>query len=198
VKTFVASKNAGKLRELREIFAGSVLDLQTYDGYADVAEDATSYIGNAMLKARTLDRQIRKAGIEAAVLADDSGIEVDALDGRPGVYSARYAGAESSWTQRRAALLEELLGVGEEQRTARFVCVMALIAPSGKPHVALGTVEGRIASREIGANGFGYDSVFYFPPLNRTFAELTAEEKNAVSHRRAAASLLLASLRADG
>lgn len=197
MKTFVASKNAGKLRELREIFAGSALDLQTYDGYADVSEDATSYIGNAMLKARMLDRQIRKAGIEAAVLADDSGIEVDALDGRPGVYSARYAGVESSWTQRRTALLEELLGVAEAQRTARFVCVMALIVPSGKPHVALGTVEGRITSREIGERGFGYDPLFFYPPSNRTFAEFTAEEKNAVSHRRVAASLLLASLRTD-
>jgi XTP/dITP diphosphohydrolase len=131
------------------------------------------------------------------VLADDSGLEVDALDGRPGVFSARYAGAESSWTQRRAALLEELRDVPEERRTARFVCVMAMIVPSGKPHVALGTVEGRITTREIGEGGFGYDPIFFYPPLERTFAQLTAQEKNAVSHRRRAAAVLLDSLRSD-
>jgi XTP/dITP diphosphohydrolase len=193
----VASKNAGKLRELRELFAGSRLDLDTYADYADVSEDATSYVGNAMLKARALDRQIRNAGIEAAVLADDSGLEVDALEGRPGVFSARYAGVESPWTQRRGALLEEMRDVPEAGRTARFVCVMALIAPNGKPNVALGTVEGTITTREIGEGGFGYDPIFFYPPHNRTFAELTPEDKNAVSHRRHAADALLRSLQSD-
>lgn len=193
----MASKNAGKLRELRELFAGSRLDLDTYADYADVSEDATSYVGNAMLKARALDRQVREAGIEAAVLADDSGLEVDALGGRPGIFSARYAG-ETSWTRRRGALLDEMRDVPETQRSARFVCVMALIAPNGKPHVALGTVEGEITVREIGEGGFGYDPIFFYPRLNRTFAELTPAEKNAVSHRRRAADALLGSLHADG
>ncbi len=194
MKTFVATKSAGKLGELRVLFSGSALDVDTYSDYADVSEVAASYVGNAMLKARALHRQIREAGIEAAVLADDSGLEVDALDGRPGVFSARYAGADSSWTQRRSALLEEVGDIPEAGRTARFVCVMALIVPSGEPHVALGTVEGRIATRETGERGFGYDPVFYYPPLRRTFAQLRTEEKNAVSHRRRAADALLASL----
>lgn len=194
MKTYVASKNAGKLREMRELFAGSPLELATYAEFADVDETAASYIGNAMLKARALSRQIHEAGIEAAVLADDSGLEVDALDGRPGVYSARYAGTDSSWTQRRGALLDELQEVPESARTARFVCVMVLIVPSGEPHVAIGSVDGRIAAREIGEGGFGYDPVFYYPPRDRTFAELTADEKNAVSHRRRAADALLSAL----
>lgn len=198
MKTYVATKNAGKLRELQQIFAGSALELDTYADYADVEEDATTYIGNAMLKARALRSQIRAAGIEAAVLGDDSGLEVDALDGRPGLYSARYAGRESSWAQRRGALLEEMQGVAEAGRTARFVCVMALIVPEGGPHVAIGTVEGRITTREIGESGFGYDPIFLYPPFGCTFGELTAEEKNAVSHRRRAADTLLISVASHG
>ncbi|HZY98370.1 MAG TPA: RdgB/HAM1 family non-canonical purine NTP pyrophosphatase [Candidatus Baltobacteraceae bacterium] len=197
MKTYVASKNAEKLRELRQLFAGSPLELDSYDGYADVAEDATSYIGNAMLKARALHRQLTEAGIEGAVIADDSGLEVDALGGRPGLYSARYAGADASWTQRRGTLLEEMEGVADPGRTARFVCVIGLIGANGEPRAAVGTVEGHIAMREIGENGFGYDPIFFYKPLKRTFAELTAEEKNAVSHRGRAADALLSSLRSD-
>ena len=198
LKTYVASKNAGKLRELEELFAGSALDVDTYSDYAGTVEDATSYIGNAMLKARALHRQICDAGIEAAVLADDSGLEVDALDGRPGLFSARYAGRDSSWTQRRAALLEEMEGVAEPKRTARFVCVMALIVPNGEPHVAIGTVDGYVTTREAGEGGFGYDPIFFYPPAQCTFAELPPDHKNAVSHRRRAAGALLASLHPHG
>jgi len=194
----VASKNEGKLRELRELFAGSIVEVDTYAGYGDVAEVSSSYIGNAMLKARALHAQLAAAEVEAAVLADDSGLEVDALHGRPGVFSARYAGADSTWERRRAALLEELENVPETERTARFVCVMALIAPNGEPHVAIGTVEGRIAARARGDGGFGYDPIFFYPQRNRTFGELTADEKNAVSHRRRAADALMASLHPHG
>lgn len=193
MKTYVASKNAGKLRELRELFDGSRLQIEMYPEYGDVVEDATSYIGNAMLKARALEAQLRGDDVYAAVIADDSGIEVDALGGRPGLLSARYAGVESSWTQRRALLLSEMHGVPEERRTARFVCVMALLVPQGEPHVAIGTVEGRITTHEIGEGGFGYDPIFLYPPLGRTFGTLSASEKNAVSHRRKAADALLAS-----
>lgn len=195
MKTYVASKNAGKLREMREIFAGSPLEIDVYPAYADVDEDATSYLGNAMLKARALEGQLRDADLYAAVLADDSGIEVDALAGRPGILSARYAGSTSTWDQRRGLLLSETHDVAEHLRTARFVCAMVLLLPQGEPHVAIGSVEGRITTHQIGLAGFGYDPIFYYPPLGRTFAELTAEEKNAVSHRRRAADALLASLR---
>lgn len=149
-----------------------------------------------MLKARTLQGQLRDDGIEAAVLADDSGIEVDVLGGRPGLLSARYAGADSSWTQRRGLMFRELSGVAEANRTARFVCVMVLLVPDDEPHVGLGIVEGRVTTQEIGEHGFGYDPLFFYPPLGRTFAQLSAQEKNAVSHRGRAAQALLASMRA--
>jgi XTP/dITP diphosphohydrolase len=198
LKTYVATKNAGKLRELRELFAGSPLDLEVYPGYIDVDEDAASYVGNAMLKARALEGQLRDDDLYAAVLSDDSGLEVDALGGGPGILSARYAGSSSTWEQRRGLLLSEMHDVAEDLRTARFVCVMVLLLPQGEPHVTIGSVEGRITRHEIGDGGFGYDSIFYYPPLARTFAELRAEEKNAVSHRHRAADLLLASLQRRG
>jgi XTP/dITP diphosphohydrolase len=195
LKTYVASKNEGKLRELRELFAGSPLELDTYPGYHDVAEDATSYIGNAMLKARALQAQLRDDGIEAAVLSDDSGLEVDVLGGRPGVLSARYAGRDSTWTQRLGLMLGEMQGVPEDHRAARFACVMVLLVPDNEPCVGLGIVEGRMTERAIGDAGFGYDPIFFYPPYDCTFGEVSAERKNAVSHRRRAADALLASLR---
>jgi XTP/dITP diphosphohydrolase len=196
VKTYVATKNAGKLCELRKLFEGSPLELDTYPQYQDVAEDATSYVGNALLKARVLAAQLRDDGVDGAVLSDDSGLEVDVLGGRPGVLSARYAGRESTWAQRRGLMLAEMDGVAELDRTARFVCVMALLVPGAEAQAAIGIVEGRITEREIGDGGFGYDPIFFYPPLARTFAQLSADEKNAVSHRRRAADALLASLRA--
>lgn len=198
MKTFAATKNAGKLREMRELFADSPLEIDVYPSYGDVDEDATSYVGNAMLKARALEEHLLRAGLCAAVLADDSGLEVDALGGRPGILSARYAGSGSTWDRRRALLLSEMNGVAERGRTSRFVCVMVLLLPQGGPHVAIGTVEGRITTKPIGDGGFGYDPIFYYPPLARTFSQLSAEEKNAVSHRRRAADALLASLNQRG
>jgi len=194
VKTYVASKNAGKLVEMRAIFAGSALDLDTYEQYRDVEEGSSSYIDNALLKARSLAEQLHAAGIQAAVLSDDSGIEVDAMDRRPGVLSARYAGAGATWTQRLALMLEELRGVPDAARTARFVCAMALVLPGGAELVATGIVEGVVAHEEHGVRGFGYDPIFYFPPRDCTFAELAADEKNALSHRRRAADALLTTL----
>jgi XTP/dITP diphosphohydrolase len=191
VQTYVASKNSGKLMELNAIFAGSPLDLEVYAGYADVIEDAGSYVGNALCKARTLARQLHEEGAAAAVLADDSGLEVEALSGRPGVYSARYAGVDTSWLDRRAALLSEMAAVPEPKRGARFVCVMALVLPTGAELTSLGTVAGRITFAERGSGGFGYDPLFFYPPCGCTFAQLSSDAKNAVSHRRAAANELL-------
>lgn len=197
MKTFVASKNAGKLRELREILAGSELELDGYAEYADVVEDGQSYAGNALLKARALERQLTEAGIEAAVLSDDSGLEVDALAGRPGVLSARYGG-EIDWTRRRALLLGELEGLPESERGARFVCVMVLLVPHQEPLFSIGVVEGRIVAKPRGHGGFGYDPLFLYPPCGCTFAELSSKEKNAASHRRRASQALLATLRDRG
>jgi XTP/dITP diphosphohydrolase len=152
-------------------------------------------VGNALLKARALARQLLDAGITASTLADDSGLEVDELENRPGIHSARYGGDEIGWPQRRAALLAELDGVPEAARTARFLCTMALVKPDGDAFIATGEVEGRLLTAEQGTGGFGYDSLFYCPPLDRTFAEITEDEKNVVSHRRRAADALLEALR---
>lgn len=189
---YVATKNVGKLREMRAIFSYHALELATYAGYADVAETADSYVGNALLKARALCAQLRESGIDAPVLADDSGLEVFALDGRPGVYSARYAGVQTGWPQRRATLLEEMRGVPAAQRGARFVCAMALILPAHRELTVLETVDGSIVTQERGTGGFGYDPIFFYPPRDCTFAELTEEEKNQLSHRRRAADAVLA------
>ncbi len=198
MRTFVATKNAGKLREMRAIFEGSPLQLETFADYRDVEETSNSYEGNASLKAFALYQQLRAAGIEAAVLADDSGLEVDALGGRPGIYSARYGGENVTWPHRRALLLDELTGVVPELRGARFVSALALVVPDGGARTARGIVEGRITEREAGEHGFGYDPVFWYPPRSCTFAQLEPGEKNRMSHRQRAADALLASLRHDG
>ena len=195
MKTYLATKNDGKLGEIRTMLDGSPLALQTYAAYRDPEEGETSYIDNALLKARALREQLHDAGItDAAVLADDSGIEIDAFGGRPGVLSARYAGEATPWPQRRAFLLRELEGIPEERRGARFVCVMAFIDPDGREVVVRGDVDGRIPAAEAGEYGFGYDPVFYYPPIGSTFAQIPETEKNNLSHRGRAARALLEAL----
>jgi XTP/dITP diphosphohydrolase len=195
VKTFVATQNAGKLRELRAIFTGSSLTLAKPRKYAAAVEDADTYAGNALLKAQALADTLQKRGIEGMVLADDSGLEVDALEGRPGVYSARYGGADIGWPERRAALLAEVRGVPPYRRSVRFVCALALIEPGREPVVVTGHVNGYLLEVESGVGGFGYDPLFFHPPSGRSFAALSEKEKNAVSHRRRAADALLSALR---
>jgi XTP/dITP diphosphohydrolase len=195
VRTYLATRNPGKLRELKAIFAGSGLGLTVPRNYLEVVEDAGSYAGNAILKARALAARLRARRISARVLADDSGLEIDALEGGPGVDSARYGGDEIDWAERRAALLADLRGVPPYRRTARFVCVLALIEPGREPITAKGQVTGYILETERGSGGFGYDSLFFYPAYGRSFAALTEEEKNEVSHRRRAADALLAILR---
>lgn len=194
MKTYVATKNQGKLVEMQAILKGSPLELETYPDYVDVIEGESSYVDNALLKARALAQQLREDGISAAVLADDSGIEVEAMGNRPGVLSARYAGEDASWAQRLALMLDELRDTPDERRDGRFVCVMALVLPDGQELTGKGIVEGVIAREAHGSAGFGYDPIFFYPPRGCTFAELTAQEKNQVSHRRRAAGALLASL----
>ncbi len=193
--TYAATANPGKLRELRAIFAGTPLRPTKPRKYDEVVESADNYEGNAMLKAQSLATALRKRGVAARVLADDSGLEVEALDGRPGVLSARYGGPKLDWEQRRAALLAEMRGVPPYRRTARFVCVLALVEPNGDAITARGEVEGYLLDTEVGTGGFGYDPLFLYLPLGRSFATLTEKEKNAVSHRRRAADALLATLR---
>jgi len=191
IRTFVATKNAGKMRELREIFAGSPLELDTYEGYRDVVEGETSYAENAALKAHALRAQLSERGIFAAVLGDDSGLEVAALDGRPGVLSARYGGATSTWHERRAALLAELERSLAGDRSARFVCALHFISAAGEERSVSADFSGAVARSERGAAGFSYDPIFEIPSRGLTFAELTPAHKNSISHRaRAAAELL--------
>jgi len=146
VKTYVATNNPGKLRELKAIFARSPLQIVTPRKRIaiDVVENAPTYAGNALIKAQALAAELRSRHIGAAVLADDSGLEVDALDGRPGIHSARYGGPEMEWPQRRAALLAELRGVPPYRRAARFVCTLCLIRPHGEPVFASGEVSGYV------------------------------------------------------
>ena len=176
---------------MREIFADSPLQLDTFPTYADVAEGAVDYTDNARLKARRLFEQLQAAGIRAAVLADDSGLEVAALGDRPGVLSARYGGTDATWATRRAQLLAELASQPDDNRAARFVCAMVLLLEDDHEIDAFGTLDGGIAPQEQGHFGFGYDPIFIPNGATRTLAEYSDEEKNAISHRRRAAEALM-------
>jgi XTP/dITP diphosphohydrolase len=193
-RVYVATKNPGKMRELREIFAGTSFEVDTFADYADVVEGENSYAENAALKARALRGQLEAAGIVAAVLGDDSGLEVRALGNRPGVLSARYGGPSATWSERRLALIGELAAAGSSDRSARFVCALHFIDADGIETATLETNAGEIAQEERGEAGFSYDPIFFVPERGVTFAELSTEEKNRISHRARAAAALLSAL----
>jgi XTP/dITP diphosphohydrolase len=188
MKLLVATHNRGKLREFEQIFEGMGLELLSLDDVGitwDVAETGETFEANARLKAETYS-----AATGLATLADDSGLEVDALGGAPGMYSARYGRPALTSEQRYELLLEKLRGVPQERRTARFYCVLALAVP-GKPTLIVdGEVSGLIASGPRGEGGFGYDPVFWLPEYGATMAEFPAETKNRISHRARAAEKL--------
>jgi len=195
MRVYVATTNLGKLREMEALFADSSLELATFPEYEDPIEGDTSYAENAALKARALHAQLLRAGRPSAVLADDSGLEVYALDRRPGVLTAFYGGADATWPARRRKLLRELDRTGSDDRRARFVCALHFIDEAGREFATMGTVDGTIPPEERGSDGFSFDPIFFYPPANRTFAELTAEEKNRISHRAVAAAALLAGIK---
>jgi XTP/dITP diphosphohydrolase len=195
VKVYLASKNAGKRAEFQALLEGTGIELLEFPGYRDVVEGETGYPENAALKARALRDQLLSAGIEAAVLADDSGLEIDALGGRPGVVTAYYGGAELTWAQRREYVLSELSRLDAGERTARFVCYLHFIDEDGAETAVDAAVDGTIATRERGGSGFSFDPIFIYPAAQKTFAELTATEKNNVSHRKRAVAALLHELR---
>jgi len=180
MKLLIATRNAHKLYEIRAILSCPGLTLLGVAEHGrplpEVAEDAGTFVGNALKKARTLC-----AASGLWTLADDSGLEVDALVGAPGVYSARYAGDGAGDAANNARLLRELDGV--EDRRARFRCVLALAAPDGRDWTVEGCCEGRIARAPSGTGGFGYDPLFHPDGATRSFAELTPAEKNRISHR---------------
>jgi XTP/dITP diphosphohydrolase len=175
----LASRNAGKTGELRELLKDFPIEIKNLDDFGPippVEEDGTTFDENAYKKAAFTAKVL---GLPT--LADDSGLEVDALGGLPGVHSARYAGPNASDTDNSAKLWREMKG--KTNRTATFVCVISIAVPSGMALTYEGRCEGLIAEAPAGENGFGYDPLFYYPPLNRTFAQLSLEEKNQVSHR---------------
>jgi len=184
-RLLLATNNAGKVAELRHILDGCGWEVVTPAEIGlslEVEEDGPTYEANATKKAL---QYAEASGLTS--LADDSGLEVDALGGRPGVQSARYAGADRTDAERVAKLLEELRGVPDETRTARFRAVIAIADPQGRVETAEGTVEGRIAHEPRGESGFGYDPVFLLPERGLTMAELPPDEKHAISHRGVAA-----------
>ena len=191
-KLLIATRNKGKMRELRQLLGGVPHEIASLDdlGIADeIEETGATFEENAALKAEGYSLL---SGL--LTLADDSGLEVDALGGAPGVRSARYAGAEASDADRVSLLLKNLEGTRADDRTARFRCVIAISAPGERTRLYSGVCEGRIAAEPRGDNGFGYDPVFDFPELGMTMAELPSERKNAVSHRARAAKKAAAAL----
>ena len=152
---------------------------------ADVVEDGQTFEENALIKATTIADIARKMPEykNAVVLADDSGLEIDALNKEPGIYSARYMGEDTSYDIKNQALIDRLEGVPDEKRTARFVCAIAAALPDGSTEVVRGTMEGRIGYEIAGENGFGYDPIFYLPQFGCSSAELEPEKKNELSHR---------------
>ncbi len=190
----LATGNPGKLRELTELLLPLAIEVQPQTAFAvpEAAETGLSFVENAILKARQASAY---AGLPA--LADDSGVCVDALDGAPGIHSARYAGPGADDAANRARLLAALDGVPMDGRTARFVCVLVLLRDSEDPLplICQGVWHGRITTRERGRNGFGYDALFELPELGRTAAELTATEKHRHSHRARALTGLLRELK---
>ncbi|QDS35148.1 XTP/dITP diphosphatase [Brevibacillus brevis] len=188
-KVVLATRNQGKVKEFNRLFADAGwegISLTEFDGVPEVVEDKDTFEGNALKKAIEISTYLKMPA-----LGDDSGLEVDALEGRPGVYSARFAGEEATDEQNWRKLLKELEEVSTQERTARFRCTLALVIPGEEPIIATGACEGVIAREPKGTNGFGYDPVFYIPSMDKMMAELMPEEKNQISHRARAMQQLL-------
>ena len=176
-----ATSNEGKMKEVRMILADlglEILSLKEAGIHADIVEDGKTFEENACIKASAI--QNLAGGI---VLADDSGLEVDYLGGAPGIYSARYMGEDTSYDIKNQAIIDKLEKAVDDERSARFVCAIAAALPDGEVLTTRGTIEGRIGYEIIGDGGFGYDPIFYLPERGLTTAQLSAEEKNEISHR---------------
>lgn len=183
-----ATGNKNKMIEIRMILVDlgcKILSQKEAGIQADVVEDGQTFEENALIKATTIADIARKMPEykNAVVLADDSGLEIDALNKEPGIYSARYMGEDTSYDIKNQALIDRLEGVPDEKRTARFVCAIAAALPDGSTEVVRGTMEGRIGYEITGENGFGYDPIFYLPQFGCSSAELEPEKKNELSHR---------------
>ena len=181
-KIIFATGNENKMKEIRMILSDLGMPIQSMKEAGidvDVVEDGSTFEENALIKAT----EIAKLAGNCIVLADDSGLEIDYLNKEPGIYSARYAGEDTSYDIKNQMLLDRLQGVPKEKRTARFVCAIAAVVPGHEPFVVRGTIEGYIGDKPAGENGFGYDPIFYVSDLDCSTAELSPEDKNARSHR---------------
>ena len=195
-KIIVATGNEGKMDEIRQILQGeniqfvSLKDENLQD--VEIIENGSTFEENAIIKARTISDLTGQM-----VLADDSGLEVDYLHGEPGIYSARYLGEDTSYDIKNNHIIDLLAGVPDDQRTARFVCVIACAFPDGRTITVRGVIEGRIGYEQKGENGFGYDPIFYVPEFGCTTAELSSEDKNKVSHRGKALTAMYEELKRE-
>ena len=183
-KIVFATTNAGKIKEIKEILADfdvEVASMKEMNITADIEENGATFEENSLIKARAVSKL---TGLPA--LADDSGLEVDYLNGEPGIYSARYLGRDTDYDYKNNYIIKKL----KEERSARFVCVISLVLPDGREFVKKGVMEGRIGYEIKGENGFGYDPIFYLPEYGKTSAEISAEEKNKISHRGKALSAM--------
>ncbi len=183
-KIIFATGNENKMKEIRMILADLGYEISSMKQAGidiEAEENGTTFEENALIKARAI--AAHEKARDAVVLADDSGLCIDALNGEPGIYSARYEGVDTSYEIKNAKLISRLSGVPEEKRTARFVCAIAAVFPDGREEVRRGVIEGIINHAPAGENGFGYDPIFYVPEFGKTTAELSPEEKNKVSHR---------------
>ena len=187
-KIVFATTNAGKIKEIKEILADfdvEVASMKEMNITADIEENGATFEENSLIKARAVSKL---TGLPA--LADDSGLEVDYLNGEPGIYSARYLGRDTDYDYKNNYIIDKLKEAKGEERSARFVCVISLVLPDGREFVKKGVMEGRIGYEIKGENGFGYDPIFYLPEYGKTSAEISAEEKNKISHRGKALSAM--------
>jgi XTP/dITP diphosphohydrolase len=183
-KIIFATGNEDKMKEIRMILADSgyeILSMKQAGIDIDIVEDGKTFEENAIIKATAISKVKEAKG--CIVLADDSGLEIDYLGGEPGIYSARYEGVDTPYEIKNRIILDRLKYVPDEERTARFVCAIAIAYPDGKVDTRRGTIEGRIAYEPAGENGFGYDPIFFLPEYGKTSAEISPEQKNAISHR---------------
>ncbi len=190
-----ATGNSGKLREIQAILRdceAEVISMKEAGFEFEIEENGTTFEENALIKARAVADALaaRKEAQTCVVMADDSGLEIDCLNGEPGVYSARYLGEDTPFDVKSRDFLRRMADVPEEERGARFVCAIAAIFPDGGTVTTSGIVEGKIGYELRGDNGFGYDPIFYLPEYGRTAAELSDEEKNRISHRSRALGLM--------
>lgn len=188
-----ATGNEGKMKEVRMILSDlgyEVLSMKEANIQVDIVEDGTTFEENAMIKAKEIQKLCNDI-----VLADDSGLEVDYMDKKPGIYSARFLGEDTSYDIKNQHIIDKLVDAKEEERTARFVCAIACAFPSGECITTTATIEGYIAHGIAGEHGFGYDPIFYVPEYNCTAAELSPEIKNEISHRGKALKLMKEKIR---